>query len=101
MCPDVADGGLEIYFSSPSFLLAAGGLALNSGYGSDEIDIGSKNKYEQTSRAQATTLLPTRADDETFADLIRFDPYPDSPDDPFADNPHGDNIRPAAFNTGV
>lgn len=66
-----AEGGLEIYYSSPSFLLSAGGTFLNSGYGKDEF-IG----YKQTAIAQSTTLLPTKAD-VRFADLIRFDPYPD------------------------
>jgi photosystem II stability/assembly factor-like uncharacterized protein len=66
-----ADGGVEIYYKSPSFLLTAGGMFLNSGYGRDQF-----TDFEQTSIAQSTTLLPTRADVK-FADLIRFDPYPD------------------------
>ena len=66
-----ADGGVEIYYKSPSFLLTAGGMFLNSGYGKDEF-----TKYKQTAIAQSTTLIPTRADVK-FADLIRFDPYPD------------------------
>jgi hypothetical protein len=69
--PERADGGVEIYYSSPSFLLTAGGMFLNSGYGHDEF-----TGYEQVAIAQSTTLLPTRAD-VTFADLIRFDRYPD------------------------
>jgi hypothetical protein len=68
---DVADGGIEIYYNSRSFLLTAGGMFLNSGYGHDEL-LG----YPQTAIAQSTTLIPTRADLK-FADLIRFDPYPD------------------------
>ncbi|MGM1049416.1 MAG: hypothetical protein ACQEXX_25225 [Bacillota bacterium] len=70
---DQADGGVEIYYSSPSFLLTAGGMFLNSGYGGDE---WSFINYKDTAIAQSTTLLPTRADVK-FADLIRFDPYPD------------------------
>ncbi len=99
---DVADGGVEIYYSSPSFLLTAGGMFLNSGYRFDEITIPftDKKAWEQTSRAQATTLLPTRAD-VVFADLIRFEPYPDSLEDPYAVNPKGDSIHAIAVNTGV
>ncbi|MCX4806937.1 hypothetical protein OG594_35855 [Streptomyces sp. NBC_01214] len=67
--PDSAEGGVEIYYNSPSFLLTAGGMFLNSGYGFDELDSA------QIAIAQSTTLLPTRADAK-FADLIRFDPYP-------------------------
>jgi hypothetical protein len=66
-----ADGGVEIYYHSPSFLMTAGGMFLNSGYGHDEF-----TKFRQVGIAQSTTLLPTRADAK-FADLIRFDPYPD------------------------
>jgi photosystem II stability/assembly factor-like uncharacterized protein len=66
-----AEGGVEIYYKSPSFLLTAGGMFLNSGYGHDEF-----THYKQAAIAQSTTLLPTRADVK-FADLIRFDPYPD------------------------
>ena len=69
--PERADGGVETYYSSPSFLLTAGGMFLNSGYGHDEF-----TGYAQVAIAQSTTLLPTRAD-VTFADLIRFDRYPD------------------------
>lgn len=68
---DQAEGGLEIYYSSPSFLLTAGGMFLNSGYGGDE-----HFDYAQTAIAQSTTLLPTKVDVK-FAELIRFDPYPD------------------------
>lgn len=68
---DQADGGVEIYYHSPSFLMTAGGMFLNSGYGHDEF-----TKFKQVAIAQSTTLLPTRAD-VRFADLIRFDPYPD------------------------
>lgn len=68
---DQAEGGLEIYYRSPSFLLTAGGAFLNSGYGGDEF-----TKFKQTAIAQSTTLIPTRVDLK-FADLIRFDPYPD------------------------
>jgi hypothetical protein len=64
-----ADGGVEIYFKSPSFQLTAGGMFLNSGYGGDEW-----TGYKQTAITQSTTLLPERAD-VTFADLIRFDRY--------------------------
>jgi hypothetical protein len=37
--PDIADGGLEFYYKSPSFLLSSGGMFLNSGYGHDEVEI--------------------------------------------------------------
>jgi len=65
-----AGGGVEIYYSSPSFLLTAGGMFLNSGYGSDEL-----TSYQQTGAVQATTLLPTGGNLK-FEDLIRFDIYP-------------------------
>jgi LGFP repeat len=65
-----AGGGVEIYYSSPSFLLTAGGMFLNSGYGHDEF-----TGYAQTGAVQAITLLPTRGDLK-FEDLIRFDLYP-------------------------
>ncbi len=98
--PDIADGGLEIYHHSPSFLLSAGGSFLNSGYGHDELDIG-KEAWEQTSRAQATTLIPTRADTK-FHDLIRFEPYPDPFVDPYADDPEDpDTLRTPSVNIGV
>jgi hypothetical protein len=115
---DDAEGGLEIYYHSPSFLLSAGGQFLNSGYGHDEIDIGKKKAWEQTSRAQATTLIPTQAD-PFFHDLVRFESYPDPQVDPYADDagdPHcyhtvgvnigvsrglmaGANLRPAEKKT--
>lgn len=59
-CSENAEGGLEIYFKSPSFLLSAGGNFLNSGYGKDELGRPIKNAWEQTSRAQATTLRSRR-----------------------------------------
>ncbi|MEN3616114.1 hypothetical protein AAH979_42445 [Plantactinospora sp. ZYX-F-223] len=97
---DIADAGLEIYFRSPSFLISAGGTFLNSGYGHDEIDIG-VNAWEQTSRAQATTLIPTRVD-TGFHDLIRFEPFPDSFVDPYADDPEDpDTFHAQAVNIGV
>jgi len=68
---DKPDGGVEIYYRSQSFLLTAGGMFLNSGYGLDEL-----TKYKQVGAAQSTTLMPTRSD-LNFSDLIRFDPYPD------------------------
>lgn len=80
-CSENAEGGLEIYFKSPSFLMSAGGNFLNSGYGKDEIGRPIKNAWEQTTRAQATTLIPTKAD-VLFADLIRFEPWPDPPEEP-------------------
>jgi hypothetical protein len=71
--PDIADGGVEIYYKSPSFLLTAGGMFLNSGYGSDDLPI---NDFAQCAIPQSLTLVPTRSDLK-FVDLIRFDPYPD------------------------
>ena len=68
---DQAEGGVEIYYKSPSFLLTAGGMFLNSGYGSDQF-----THYAQTAIAQSTTLIPTRADPR-FTQVIRFDAYPD------------------------
>jgi hypothetical protein len=68
--PERAAGGVEIYYSSPSFLLTAGGMFLNSGYGHDEL-MG----FKDAGAVQSTTLLPTRAD-LNFEDVIRFDPYP-------------------------
>jgi hypothetical protein len=97
---DVADGGVEIYYSSPSFLLTAGGMFLNSGYRFDEISGGSKRAWEETARAQATTLLPTKAE-VVFADLIRFEPYPDNLDDPYAVDPNGTSFHATAVNIGV
>ena len=70
---DVPDGGVEIYYRSRSFLLSAGGMFLNSGYGRDEVFVN----FKDAAVAQATTLIPARAD-VRFQDLIRFDPYPDS-----------------------
>ncbi len=97
---DIAEGGLEIYYRSPSFLLSAGGSFLNSGYGHDEIDIFVQ-AWEQTSRAQATTLIPTRADTK-FHDLIRFEPYPDPLVDPYADDPEDpDTLHARSVNIGV
>jgi hypothetical protein len=83
-----------MYYHSPSFLLSAGGQFLNSGYGHDEIDIGAKTAWEQTSRAQATTLIPTRAE-VAFHDLIRFEPYPDPRIDPYAKGMD----KPSCFHT--
>ncbi|MFJ3658251.1 tetratricopeptide repeat protein, partial [Streptomyces nigra] len=95
-----AEGGLEIYYKSPSFLMSAGGMFLNSGYGRDEIDLF-KDAWEQTSRAQATTLIPTRADVK-FHDLIRFQPHPDPAVDPYADDPEDpDRYHTTAVSTGV
>ncbi len=102
--PDIAEGGLELYYKSPSFLISAGGVDLNSGYGNDELGIGPLTAYEQTSRAQATTLIPTRIDDNvTFADLIRFEAYPDDfINDPLrANKDDGVTIRPIGVNQGV
>ncbi|MFC4584744.1 LGFP repeat-containing protein [Sphaerisporangium corydalis] len=70
--PEPAAGGIEIYYSSPSFLLTAGGMFVNSGYGHDEL-MG----FKDVGAVQATTLLPTRADVK-FGDVIRFDAYPDN-----------------------
>jgi hypothetical protein len=97
---DTAESGLEIYYRSPSFLLSVGGMFLNSGYGNDEVSIGKKHAWEETSRAQATTLIPTHFD-TLFVDLIRFEPYPDLFVDPFAHNPEGDNFRTSSVNIGV
>ncbi|WP_155981749.1 LGFP repeat-containing protein [Nocardia sp. BMG111209] len=72
--PDQAEGGVEVYFRSTSFLLTAGGVWLNSGYGHDDL-----TGYPQVAIAQSTTLIPSAAD-ATFSDLIRFDPYPDERD---------------------
>ncbi|MER2509104.1 MAG: hypothetical protein ABTQ27_10130 [Amaricoccus sp.] len=70
---EAAEGGVEIYYRSPSFLMSAGGMFLNSGYGHDELPF---NDFAQVAIAQATTLIPVRADAK-FADLIRFESYPD------------------------
>jgi hypothetical protein len=96
---DIAEGGLEIYYRSPSFLLSAGGMFLNSGYGTDDISIpGSRPAWRDTSRAQATTLIPTRADTR-FADLIRFEPYPDPFVDPYAEDPENDDDKAESLHT--
>jgi len=96
-----ASPGIEVYYRSPSFLLTAGGSFLNSGYGHDEIDVPGVNRFEQTSRAQATTLIPTRAETR-FHDLIRFEPYPDPPVDPYADDPEDpDTLHTLAVARGV
>ncbi|WP_214323064.1 LGFP repeat-containing protein [Nonomuraea sediminis] len=63
---DRAEGGVEIYSSSPSFLISAGGVFLNSGYRMDEF-----TGYRHRGNGQATTLMPTAAN-LNFADLIRF-----------------------------
>ncbi|GAA0402254.1 hypothetical protein GCM10009530_62720 [Microbispora corallina] len=64
---DDADPGVEIYSSSPSFMITAGGVFLNSGYRSDRI-----RGFKDHGVAQPTTLMPTGADVEA-ADLIRFE----------------------------
>lgn len=102
--PDDADGGLEIYYHSPSFLLTAGGNFLNSGYGRDEFNIG-VNSWEQTARAQATTLIPTGAD-VAYADLLRFESWPDPQFDPYIVNRYDPDEDPyaekmSAVNIGV
>jgi hypothetical protein len=88
--PDQAEGGVELYYNSTSFLLSAGGMFLNSGYGNDQL-LG----YKDVAVAQSTTLIPVRAD-ATFAELIRFDPYPGDRD--ADDHPQ---LQRAAVNTGV
>ena len=70
--PEPAAGGIEIYYSTPSFLLTAGGMFVNSGYGHDEL-----LKFKNVGAVQSTTLLPTRAD-VLFGDVIRLDIYPDN-----------------------
>lgn len=98
--PEDAEGGLEIYQHSPSFLISAGGSFLNSGYGSDDVDLF-KQAWEQTSRAQATTVIPTRAD-TGFHDLVRFEPYPDPRVDPYHDDPEDpDTLHSKGINYGV
>jgi hypothetical protein len=69
------DPGVETYFKSPSFLLTAGGMFLNSGSSSDS-DVELITGTNGTAIAQCTTLMPTRAD-VRLSDLIRFDPWPD------------------------
>ena len=82
---DEPGGGFEIYYKSPSFLLSAGGLFLNSGNGHDELA-----NYHDVAVAGSITLLPTRGFDEMdqpdpakppqldpdlkFEELIRFEP---------------------------
>lgn len=68
---DDPDGGLEIYYKSPSFLLTAGGMFLNSGTGHDEL-VQTFTGTNGVALAQAITLLPARRE-VTFAALIRFD----------------------------
>lgn len=104
---DIAEPGLELYASSPSFLVTAGGSFLNSGYGHDEFAIpGVLYSWEQTSRAQACTLIPRRLD-PAFHDLLRFEPYPDPPADPMAtaSSPVADDqanmFHTSSVNTGV
>jgi hypothetical protein len=99
-CSENAEGGLEIYFKSPSFLISAGGSFLNSGYGKDELGRPIKNAWEQTSRAQATTLIPTRAE-VAFADLIRFEPWPDPPEEPSSKPGEPERFHTLAVNTAV
>jgi tetratricopeptide (TPR) repeat protein len=70
--PEPPAGGIEIYYSSPSFLLTAGGMFVNSGYGHDEL-----MSFKNVGAVQSTTLLPTRADVK-FEDVIRLDIYPDN-----------------------
>ena len=67
---EVAEGGVELYHATPTFLLSAGGSFLNSGYGSDEL-----TGYHQVAIAQSATLIPRRAD-PLFGGLVRFDPFP-------------------------
>ncbi|MGW0523555.1 LGFP repeat-containing protein [Crossiella sp. NPDC003009] len=66
-----AKPGVEIYASSPSFLVTAGGVFLNSGYGHDELlrRIGKDVGY---GTPQFTTLMPTKANVE-HRDLIAFE----------------------------
>jgi hypothetical protein len=67
--------GVEIYSSSPSYLITAGGGWLPSGYGRDEWyeRIGSNENYGSV---QSTTLMPTNANTNRDS-LIRFDGYSD------------------------
>jgi LGFP repeat-containing protein len=65
--------GIEIYSSSPSYLISAGGVWLPSGYGRDEwySKIGTNENYGVV---QSTTLMPSRSN--TIRDnFIRFDGY--------------------------
>jgi hypothetical protein len=72
--PEAPDPGVEIYYRSRSFLLSAGGVFLNSGYGHDEF-----TSYDHVVYALPTALLPTRGE-VTFADLIQFSPWPNNRD---------------------
>jgi hypothetical protein len=67
--PELPDGGVEIYYRTSTFLLSAGGLFLNSGYGHDDLP---PSNYKQVAVAQSTTLVPVRADLK-FDQLVRFD----------------------------
>ncbi|MFD8220929.1 hypothetical protein ACFV2U_46535 [Streptomyces sp. NPDC059697] len=108
---ETADAGIEIYYRSPSFMISAGGCFLNSGYGSDEVEFNTgigfidkiKKAWIETSRAQATTLIPTGVPALRFSDCIRFDPYPDPAINPeFKDA--ADNVlvfHTTAVNMGV
>jgi hypothetical protein len=96
LADDEADGGVEIYYQSPSFVLNAGGSFLNSGYGHDAISLPSIHAWAQTSRARAIALIPARLD-VMFGDLIRLDPYPDPTGTPRPDSP----IRGTAVNMGM
>jgi hypothetical protein len=96
LADDEADGGVEIYYQSPSFVLNAGGSFLNSGYGHDAISLPSIHAWAQTSRAQAIALIPARLD-VMFGDLIRLDHYPDPTGTPCPDSP----IRGTAVNMGM
>ncbi|WP_283135762.1 hypothetical protein [Rhizohabitans arisaemae] len=105
-----AMSGMEIYYHSPSFLLTAGGMWLNSGYGLDEW-----TGYKQVAIAQSTTLMFTRAFDvrvnpgdldvrldldSKFADLIRFDRWPSLRIVDAEDN-ETESLDRDAVNTGV
>lgn len=99
--PDDAEGGLEIYHHSPSFVISAGGSFLNSGYGRDQISIGSKLAWQQTSRAQATNVIPSLAD-TAFHDLIRFEPWPDPAVEPYHEHKEDPEcLHSEAVNYGV
>ena len=92
--PDFPDGGVEIYFRSPSFLLSAGGIFLNSGMGHDEYPV---IRFKDSAVALSTTVIPTKAD-VRFEELIRFDPYP-ADDNELSVGSHASGKR--AVNTGV
>ncbi|TCO57067.1 LGFP repeat-containing protein [Actinocrispum wychmicini] len=74
--PDDAAPGVEIYSSSPSYLISAGGVWLPSGYGRDEWydRLGTNENYGSV---QSTTLMPTRANTNRD-NFIRFDGYSNS-----------------------